>query len=248
LEVSVVPWFFAVAESDHPIQNPTSAGKLLRLGQHLRLTSESRVLDLACGRGGPAVILAESFGCRVLGVERAPEFVAAARERVTAAGLDDLVEIVEADAGAYVFEDAPVDAALCLGATFIWGGFPETLDALMPAVRTGGYVVVGEPFWKQWPLPGGVDDLGFTDLPGITSAVQAAGLRLVGVIASSTDDWDVYESLRWRALEEWLDQHSADPDADEIAARHKAAQHDYLAHERGRLGWAIVIGWKAGGA
>jgi SAM-dependent methyltransferase len=243
-----MPWFHGIAERDHPIQNPTSAEKLMRLGQYLRLRPESRVLDMACGRGGPAVLFAESFGCRVIGVERASEFVVAARGRVAAAGLGDRVEVVETDASTYVVADADVDAALCLGATFVWGGLAGTLDALKPAVKHGGHVVVGEPYWKQWPLPDGEDDLGFTDLRGVTSTVQAAGLRLTGVIASSTDDWDVYESLHWRALEEWLDHHPDDPDAASIAARHHAAQHDYLVHERGRLGWAMVIGWKAGGA
>jgi protein-L-isoaspartate O-methyltransferase len=144
LEVSVMPWFYAVAERDHPIQNPTSAEKLMRLGQYLRLTPESRVLDMACGRAGPALLLAEAFGCRVVGVERAPEFVAAARERVAAAGLGERVEVIEADASTYVFEDAPVDAALCLGATFVWDGLEGTLNALTPLVRIGGHVVVGE--------------------------------------------------------------------------------------------------------
>jgi cyclopropane fatty-acyl-phospholipid synthase-like methyltransferase len=43
------------------------------------------VLDIASGRGGPAILLAETFGSRVHGVELAPEFHAVAIERVAAA-------------------------------------------------------------------------------------------------------------------------------------------------------------------
>jgi SAM-dependent methyltransferase len=240
-----MPWFHAVAESGHAIQNPTSPEKVGRLGEYLRLTPDSRVLDLACGRGGPAVILAEKFGCRVRGIERADEFLSVARDRVAAAGLTDRVDLVEADASTYPFEEADADAALCLGATFIWGGLAGTLDAIEPAVRTGGYVVVGEPYWLGWPLPPGEDDLGFTDLAGIVATMESVGLRLTGVIASSVDDWDTYESLHWRALEEWLQRHPDDPDAVSIAERHREARDEYL-RERGRLGWAMVIGWKAG--
>jgi hypothetical protein len=32
-----MPWFFAVAESDHAIQNPTSAEKVRQVGEHLRV-------------------------------------------------------------------------------------------------------------------------------------------------------------------------------------------------------------------
>jgi hypothetical protein len=48
-----VDWPWEVAERDHEIQNPTSAEKILLLGSYLRLTAESRVLDVACGKGGP---------------------------------------------------------------------------------------------------------------------------------------------------------------------------------------------------
>ena len=56
----------------HELQNPTSKEKLVLLGQRLGLGPESRVLDIASGRGGPALVLAETFGCSVRGVEISP--------------------------------------------------------------------------------------------------------------------------------------------------------------------------------
>jgi cyclopropane fatty-acyl-phospholipid synthase-like methyltransferase len=152
-----LPWFFAVAERDHAIQNPTSPEKIRRLGELLRLDRQSRLLDVACGRGGPAIILAETFGCRIVGVERAPEFVQVARERVAEAGLEPLIEVIERDAREFPLEPNAFDAALCLGASFIWDGLDGMLATLAPAVKPGGHVVVGEPFWRRWPLPEGTD-------------------------------------------------------------------------------------------
>ena len=63
-----MPWYYDIAERDHALQNPTSPEKIRRLGERLRLGPESRVLDLACGKAGPALLLAEAFGCRVVGV------------------------------------------------------------------------------------------------------------------------------------------------------------------------------------
>ncbi len=240
-----MPWFFAVAERDHAVQNPTTPAKIRRLGEHMRLGADSRVLDIACGRAGPALILAQTFGCRIVGVERAPEFVAVARDRVGAAGLESLIEIVEQDARAFTVEHDAFDAALCLGASFIWDGLEGTLGALAPAVRRGGHVVVGEPFWRKWPLDEQTDDMGYTSLRGTTARFEAAGLSVVGLIASSEDDWDAYESLHWRALEEWLAENPGDADADEIRRRHEEFRDGYLRVEREFLGWAIVIGWKS---
>jgi cyclopropane fatty-acyl-phospholipid synthase-like methyltransferase len=61
----VIPRYFTVAERDHELQNPISEEKLVLLGERLRLGPDSRVLDVASGRGGPALVLARSFGCRV---------------------------------------------------------------------------------------------------------------------------------------------------------------------------------------
>ena len=47
----------------------------------------------------------------------------------------------------------------------MWNGLEGTLATLGAAVRPGGHIAVGEPFWRSWPLPDGVDDLGF-DHPG----------------------------------------------------------------------------------
>ena len=239
-----MPWYYAVAERDHELQNPTSADKILALGERLRLDGDSRVLDMACGKAGPATLLASAFGCSIVGVERSPEFAAAARDRIAAAGLAQRVEIVEGDAAAFPVDPGSFDAALCLGASFVWDGLDGTLAALTPAVGAGGHVAVGEPFWRSWPLPDGIDDDGYVTLDETASKLDAAGLALVTLIASSEDDWDTYESLHWRALEEWLAANPDDPDTPNIRDRHEDARAAYLHHERALLGWAIFVGRK----
>ena len=239
-----MPWYFAVAERDHEIQNPTSPEKIRRLGEALRLGPQSEVLDVACGKAGPALILAQTFGCRITGVERAPEFAEAARERVAAAGLGDRIEIVARDATQFALEPDCYDVAMCLGASFVWDGLPGTIAALTPTARPRGHVVVGEPYWRYWPLADGVDDEGFVSLAGTAGRFRAAGLALESLIASSEDDWDRYESLHWRALEEWLAQNAEDPDAAEIRRRHEHNREDYLRRGRELLGWAIFVGRK----
>lgn len=153
LRLVAMPWYFAVIESEHELQNPTSPGKIRLLGERLRLTPESKVIDIASGRGGPAVLLAEAFGCHITCVEKAEEFDSVARRRVQELRLESLVESFRQDAREFPLGENRFDAAMCLGATFVWDGLSGTLDALKPTVRSGGFVAVGEPYWRVWPLP-----------------------------------------------------------------------------------------------
>jgi SAM-dependent methyltransferase len=237
-------WWYAVVEARHELQNPTSPEKIRELGERLDLGPDSHVLDIASGKGGPALLLAETFGCRLTCVERAPEFVAAARERSAAAGLTDRIEIVEADAAA--FELGRYDAALCLGASFAYGGLVPTLDRLRSAAPL---LAVGEPYWREWPLPSEadpdeeprVDEQEWLPLPETIERAESAGVRVVSLISSSLDDWDRYESLHWLALDEWLATNPDHPQADEFRARGAAQRVRYLAWERALLGWAIFV-------
>lgn len=242
----MIPRYFVVAESEHELQNPTSAEKLLLLGERLELGQGSRVLDIASGRGGPAVLLGREFGCAVHGIEIAPEFHAAAVERTARAGIADRVSFELGDAATATFEPESYDAALCLGASFVFGGLADTVDALAPAVRPSGYVAVGEPFWARLPIPDDYEDRHdpWTTLEGTVVAFETSGLSVISVIASSDDDWDRYETLHWRTLERWLATNPNDPDASEIRMRHEREKRTYLLHGRKLLGWAIFVGWK----
>src|SRR5262245_15373577 len=237
-------WPWEVAERDHELQNPTSAEKILLLGSYLRLSAEGRVLDIACGKGGPAAILAAAYGCRITGVEIRPQFAAAARERIAAAGLDGLVEIHTADAASFPIEAESFDAALCLGAAFAWCTIRDAAAALRPAVRPGGFVAIGEPFCQTWPLPNGTDPEGYVPLLETVARLDRAGFALTGMLAASDDDWDRYESLHWRALEEWLAENPDDPDAHEIRERHEHYREEYLSYQRELLGWGMFVGRK----
>ncbi len=243
---AVIPRYFVIAEQDHKIQNPTSREKLLILGERLGLDRRTRVLDIASGRGGPAVLLAQEFGCSIHGIEIAPEFHAVAVERAAREGVADRITFELASASDVRLGEDEYDVAMCLGASFVWGSLAATLDALEPTVHVGGHVAVGEPYWRRVPLPDGYEDRAapFTTLEGTVDILASGGLVATSVIASSEDDWDRYETLHWRAVEKWLAENADDPDAADIRERHEGYKRTYLRYGRDHLGWAIFVGWK----
>lgn len=242
----MIPRYFVVAEATHEIQNPTSPEKLLLLGRRLGLGPGSRVLDIASGRGGPALLLAGEYGCTWHGIELSPDFHAVAVERLAEAGLAERATFEVGDAAHVTHEPESYDAALCLGASFVYGSLADTVDALASSVRPGGHVVVGEPYWRRLPLPDDYEDRNepWTTLEGTVTAFETSGLPVVSLIASSEDDWDRYETLHWQAVEGWLAENADDPDTGEIRSRHERHRRNYLRHQRDYLGWAIFVGWK----
>jgi SAM-dependent methyltransferase len=238
-------WPWEVVERDHELQNPTSADKIRLVGEYMRLDDQTRVLDVACGKGGPARILAATYGCRVHGIEIRPTFAEQAREQAAAAGLDGLIEVETADAAEARLEPDSYDAALCLGAAFVWGTIADAAAALRPVVPEGAYVAIGEPFWRVWPLPEGIDPQEFVTLPETVARFADAGFRLTGIVAASEDDWDRYQSLHWRAVEEWLVEQTTPPEADEVRSLHELRRSDYFRYQRALLDWAIFVGRKA---
>ena len=240
-------WWFGVVESKHELQNPTSAQKIRTLGVSMNLTPEGHILDMGSGRGGPAILLASSFGCRVTCIEQSEEFLVAARLKAKEAGVDGLVELVQGDAREFPMDTERYDATLCLGATFVWDGLQPTVEALARGTRSGGFVAVGEPYWRSWPLPDAFEPeegYDFVPLGETVQRFEAGGVELVSLVGSSTDDWDRYESLHWQSLEEWLHANPDHPDADKFRERGRRDRDLYLRWYRDLLGWGIFVGRK----
>ena len=242
-----MPWWFDVVESKHELQNPTSADKIRLLGERLGLAPSLQVLDMGSGRGGPAALLAKSFGCHITCVEQSEEFLSIARGKVKEAGVETLVDLVHSDGKEFPMEANRYHSALCLGASFIWGGLGETVTALAPGVRRDGFVAVGECYWRSSPLPDEFEpdeDYEFATLPETVKRFESTGIELVTIITSSQDDWDRYESLHWHALEEWLHENPNDRDAERYRKMGQHYRDAYLRWYRDLLGWAIFVGRK----
>ncbi len=100
---------FLIGDSMHP----GGLGLTERLGDLLQLSSGSRVLDVAAGRGISALALARRFGCHVVGIDLSPANVAAARKEADHTGPAGSTSFEVADAEALPFTTGEFDAVIC---------------------------------------------------------------------------------------------------------------------------------------
>lgn len=134
----------AVYESDWarlllgPSLHPGGLSLTRRLGELLALSPRSRVLDVAAGSGASAHFLAETFGCRVVGLDYSQQAVDQANEAAAAAGLADQVRFQLGDAERLPFDEASFDAILCECAFCTFPNKSTAAAEMARVLRPGG--------------------------------------------------------------------------------------------------------------
>jgi SAM-dependent methyltransferase len=235
-----------IAEANHRILNPITEDKLRLLAETAGVVAGTRVLDLACGKGEMLCRWAKWFGAGGTGVDLSPVFLAAAEARAVELGIADEVTLVQGDAADYEAEAGGFDIAACLGATWIGGGLTGTIELLRPAIRPGGRILIGEPFWiESPPSPAlaalGVEEGDFVSLVDTQRRLADAGLELLEMVLADGDSWDRYEASQWGTIADWLAANPDDPDHEAMREFLDQNRDAYLRWGRQYLGWGVFV-------
>lgn len=95
----------------------TTADEYRRFVNTLGISDASSVLEVACGSGGPALYVASTTGCRLVGLDVHEGGVAAASAAVSEAGLAERVRFMVHDAvRPLTFDDGSFDAIISIDA------------------------------------------------------------------------------------------------------------------------------------
>jgi ubiquinone/menaquinone biosynthesis C-methylase UbiE len=147
--------------------------------------SDTRVLDIGCGIGGPARYLATTFGCRVTGIDLTADFIDAARLLTDRMGLQDLVDFECADATRLPFDDATFDIVWSQNVTMNIGDREGLYTAIHRVLEPGGIFSMtelgqGPNGAPDYPLPWARDpSYNFLVTPERTRALlEGAGFRI----------------------------------------------------------------------
>lgn len=240
--------FHEISETDRRIQNPFSEDKLRLLGSICDVSTETTILDVACGKGEALCQWASTHGATGTGVDISESFIEHAIARADELDVSSHLTFEQADATDYRITGHDVDIACCIGASWIGDGLRGTLDLLDGALRDDtSLLVLGEPFWTTEPSADAVQALAngeeeaFETLPGILETVENAGYELVEMVLANDDDWDRYEASQWRAVDKWIREHPNDPDGEEIRQWVSDNRRAYLRFGREYLGWGVFV-------
>ncbi len=154
-----------------------------------------QVVDVGCGLGGPALVLAERFGARVVGIDLEAPLIERARERAAARGLADRVRFDVVEVGPLPFPDASVYAVLSAGA------YTQTEDKLsafrdcLRVLEPGGAITLYD--WLRVEGELSEDMRAWVELEGLSYSLETLDRYAEILDAAGFVDVDVEDASDW---------------------------------------------------
>jgi cyclopropane fatty-acyl-phospholipid synthase-like methyltransferase len=124
-----------------------------RFLEWLDLSPGKSLLDVACGAGGPALRIAASTGCSVVGIDVHEQAVTTASSLAAQRGLSERAEFRSTDAtGPLPFSDASFDAITCIDAINHFPDRPRVIAEWARLLKVGGRLLFTDPITMTGPL------------------------------------------------------------------------------------------------
>ncbi|MFQ5938767.1 MAG: methyltransferase domain-containing protein [Alphaproteobacteria bacterium] len=156
------------------------------------------VLDIGCGVGGPAVVLARERGCRVIGLDVEGPLIARARARAERAGLADRTDFHTVEPGPLPLADASVDVVFNKDSGAHIKDKPAFFAETFRVLRPGGALTVSD--WMRGPEPYSRDMEYWFKMEGLTYHMETLeGIAAVLGACGFTDVETTDTSALYRA-------------------------------------------------
>jgi len=151
--------------------SPEDIEKLL--SEYTDVTKESKILDLACGKGAVSINLAEKFSCKVTGIDIIEDFVEYAKQKAKEHNVDKFCKFITGDANVLVKSQNKFDVVVFGAVGDVLGNPEETIIKLSNTIKPGGYIVIDDAYG----IPG--NELDYPTKKDWTNLIDKLGMKLV---------------------------------------------------------------------
>ena len=233
---------------------PLSEERAAKLIDFISANLTGTVIDVGCGWAELLIrILQVTPKATGVGIDLQESSIAHARVLARKRGIDDRITLIAGDTRDHLPESS--DAAVCIGASQIWGppveaGMPldyrSALQGVRAILKTGSPAIYGEAIWTATPTPQAMAPLAgrpdeYVFLPDLLDIARDSGFAVMQVHQATLGEWDAFESGYTARYARWLASHAADhPDAPTVRTKVETQRNAYFRGYRGILGMAYL--------
>lgn len=131
--------------------HPGGLNATRRLAESCHLGPETRVIDIACGKGTSAVNLVERYGCEVVGIDISDDLIAQANTLAKNRGMTQKATFRVGDALELPFPDNEFDVAVSQAMLVLVSDKRRAIQEALRVVKPDGYLGWLELSWKRPP-------------------------------------------------------------------------------------------------
>jgi arsenite methyltransferase len=121
-----------------------------RLTKLCDTNSSTKVLDIGCGKGTSSIYLAQSIGCKVVGIDNSERRIEEAKAIAKKKKVDHLVEFILGDVHKLPFDDKSFDVAITQASLFYFDK-NKVLKECLRILKDNGRFGAVELSWKKKP-------------------------------------------------------------------------------------------------
>ena len=122
-----------------------------RLADECGIDNQTRVLDIACGKGTSAIFLAQKYGCRVEGLDISEDLIKEARDFARRNGVGDTVNFRVGDALDLPYSENEFDVAVSQAMLILVSDKRKAVQEAKRVLKPGGNAGWLELSWKKKP-------------------------------------------------------------------------------------------------
>jgi SAM-dependent methyltransferase len=239
--------YTVIAHRDRDLMIPLSVDRVDALIDLLHLRMGGNALEIGCGKAELLMRVLLRYAVQGEGWDSSLSLIKEAHRRATQRGLLPFrLRLHVGDGSEQPVGHDSLDLIICAGSPCLYGGLHQTLETLSPTVRDGGYLLVGEHFWRRKPKAAEVKRFAmrtqdYSDLAGTVAIGESLGLTPLCATISSDEERDEYEWDLIRAVEEWAAEHPDDPERQSFLTRAHLMRDSYLTWRRDMMGFGLFL-------
>jgi len=131
----------------------------------LQIKSTDTIVDIGGGNGAVLLKMIQKSEAKGILIEQHKKLIDTCKKESKSLVDAGKLILVEADAKTYLknLEPKSVDCLVSIGSSYIFDGYLNFIKTILPFLKDGGFLLIGEEFWMKKPTKDYLKILGSTE-------------------------------------------------------------------------------------